>query len=153
MDKFTKTTEMDISAINDIDEKSPKKNKLGSIISIIFCLLIAVIIWLYVMENDTTEYTREYYNVSVNVVGGDGYKIEGELCVDVVIEGVNKDLVDIDKNDIYVTLDINKIKDTISSGEAYYPVAISISSDDYGDRIKFKDTNVKLIISEKPWKL
>ena len=129
MDKFTKTTEMDISALNEVEEVSPKKNKLGSIISIIFCLLIAVVIWLFVMENDTTEYTREFNDVYVNLYGSDGYEISGDLYVDVVLVGVNKDLADVEKDDINVVLDIEKIKSIISDVEHDYSVHISLKND------------------------
>ena len=150
MDKFTKTTEMDISAINDSDEKSTKKNKLGSIVSIIFCLLIAVIIWLFAMENDTTEYTRVYSDIYVNINSVDGYEISGDLYIDVTLVGINKDLIDIDKNDICVTLDIDKIKDNIVNTESEYPVDVNLTLSDYSERIKVKDATVKLTISKKP---
>lgn len=153
MDKFTKTTEMDISAINEIEEKSPKKNKLGSIVSIVFCLLIAIIIWLFAMENDTTEYTRAFDDIPVNVVGSEGYEITGDyLYVDVILVGVNKDLADINKDDISVTLDIDKIKDNISNTESDYLVDVSLASGDLEERVKAKDTTVRLKINKKPWR-
>ena len=47
MAKFTKTTEIDISAMHEVvEEETPKKNRLGWIISIIVAIIIAFVVWL-----------------------------------------------------------------------------------------------------------
>ena len=61
------------------------------------------------MEINTTEHTREYNDVSVELIGNDGYDVRGTLSIDVVLVGTNKNLVDIEKDDIRVILDFSKI--------------------------------------------
>ena len=148
MDKFTKTTEMDISAMSEMENDTPKKSKLGSIISIIFCLLIAVIIWLFAMENDVTEHTREFNDVYVNLIGNDGYTVSGDLNIDVVLVGINKDLADIRKDDIYVILDFSKINNLITATEHEYSVDIHLP-DEINERVSSEDATVKLTITKK----
>ena len=148
MDKFTKTTEMDISAMHETEEKAPKKSKIGSIVAIVVCLFVAVVIWLYAMEIDIAEHTREYNNVSVDLVGNADYDISGDLSVNVVLVGPNSDLVDIEKSDIKVVLDFSKINNFIFGSEHEYSVDINLP-DDYKQRVTGEETTVKLIINEK----
>lgn len=148
MDKFTKTTEMDISAMHETEEKAPKKSSIGSIIAIVLCLLIAVVIWLYAMEIDIAEHTREYNDVSVDLIGSADYDVSGNLSVNVVLIGHNSDLVDIDKSDIKVVLDFSKINNFILGSEHEYSVDIDLP-DEYSQRVTGKETTVKLIINEK----
>ena len=148
MEKFTKTTEMDISAMSEMENPTPQKNKLGSIISIIFCLLIAVVIWLFAMENDVTEHTREFDNIQVNLIGNDGYLVSGNLNIDVVLVGTNKDLADIEKEDIYVVLDFSKINNLISNTEIDYSVDVHLP-DEINERVFSEDATVKLTIIKK----
>ena len=148
MDKFTKTTEMDISAMSDMENSTPKKSKLGSIISIIFCLLIAVVIWLFAMENDVTEHTREFNDIQVNLIGNNDYTVSGDLNIDVVLIGANKDLADIKKEDIYVILDFSKINNIISNTEHDYSVDIHLP-EELSERVFSEDATVKLTINKK----
>jgi hypothetical protein len=148
MDKFTKTTEMDISAMHETEEKAPKKSRIGSIIAIVLCLIIAVVIWLYAMEIDIAEHTREYNDVSVDLIGNADYDVSGNLSVNVVLIGHNSDLVDIDKSDIKVVLDFSKINNFILGSEHEYSVDIDLP-DEYSQRVTGKETTVKLIINEK----
>ena len=146
MDKFTKTTEMDISAMSEMENVSPKKSKLGSIISIIVCLLIAVIIWLFAMENDVTRHTREFNDVQVNLIGNNGYTVSGDLNIDIVLVGANKDLADIKKEDIYVVLDFSKINNIITSTEHDYSVDVHLP-DEFKEFVTSEEATVKLIIN------
>ena len=148
MDKFTKTTEMDISAMSDMDNSTPQKSKLGSIISIIFCLLIAVVIWLFAMENDVTEHTREFNDIRVNLIGNNDYTVSGDLNIDVVLIGANKDLADIKKEDIYVILDFSKINNIFSNTEHEYSVDIHLP-EELSERVFSEDATVKLTINKK----
>jgi YbbR domain-containing protein len=147
MDKFTKTTEMDISAMEDVEEVH-KKSSIGSIIAIILCLFFAVIIWLYAMEINSTEQTREYNDVSVELIGNDGYDVRGSLSIDVVLVGTNKNLVDIKKDDIRVVLDFSKINNFNYGKEHEYSVDIYLP-DEYSSSVFGKQATIKLTINEK----
>ncbi len=93
MDKFTKTTEIDISAMNDVmEEETPKKSNLGKIISIIVSLIIAIAIWLYITDNDTKEIIFE--DVAV---------INSTETVDVKVVGASNAREGLQKEDIKVT--------------------------------------------------
>ena len=148
MDKFTRTTEMDISAMQNVKEAAPKKNRIGSIVAIIFCLFIAVIIWLYAMEIDADMHTREYKSVAVELIGNADYDISGDLNVDIVLVGANKDLVDIEKEDIRVVLDFSKINNFILGNEHEYSVDILLP-DEYKENVIGNEATVKLTIKEK----
>ena len=102
MDKFTKTTEVDISNMGLIEEDTPQKSKAGKIIAIIISLLLSISIWLYVVETDKTEVEEVYENIVVHVLNEpDGYKVKAEN-VTVILTGTNSKLVDIDEADIIV---------------------------------------------------
>ena len=55
MDRFSKTTEIDTAEITaaTMEDDTPKKSKATNIIALVLCLLIAVIVWIFVMETDT----------------------------------------------------------------------------------------------------
>ena len=72
MDKFTKTTEIDISSMSAIEEDTPKSGKWGKIVALILCLLLSVIIWVYVMETDTSIKTKTIEDVRVTSVTANG---------------------------------------------------------------------------------
>ena len=104
--------------------------------------------WLYAMEIDIAEHTREYNDISVDLIGNADYDVSGNLSVNVVLIGHNSDLVDIDKSDIKVVLDFSKINNFILGSEHEYSVDIDLP-DEYSQRVIGKETTVKLIINEK----
>ena len=75
MDRFSKTTEIDISELAAIEDDTPKKSKIGNIIALILSIIIAIFIWLYVMEtNVLTEqiniddiYVYSYSDVNIPI--------------------------------------------------------------------------------------
>lgn len=152
MDKFTKTTEMDISAMNEAEEEASKKNKgkskIGTIISIILCMFVAVAIWLFAMESDDSLYSRTYKDINVNLIGNDGYEVSGDLCVDVVLLGTNSELADIEREEIEVNLDFSKLKVINFGVEQFYSVDINILDEAHKD-LQCKESTVSLIIKEK----
>ena len=154
MDKFTKTTEMDISAMNEAEEEASKKNKgkskIGTIISIILCMFVAVAIWLFAMESDDSLYSRTYKDINVNLIGNDGYEVSGDLCVDVVLLGTNSELADIEREEIEVNLDFSKLKVINFGVEQFYSVDINILDEAHKD-LQCKESTVSLIIKEKQW--
>ncbi len=150
MDKFTKTTEIDISAMTEMEDETPQKSSTGKIIAMICCLILAMIIWLFVMEIDTTIQEREYNDISVEPIGNAGYTILGDLNVDVTLTGINRELADINKDDISVKLDFGAIKDSIEIGkEKAYPVTVQLS-DGAGESVKSKFVDITLTINKAP---
>ena len=110
MDKFTKTTEIDISNMNLIEEEPPQKSKAGRIITIIISLLLSVTLWLYVTETDETKIDKEFNDIQVNIVNAtEQFNITADN-VSVVLTGTNSQLVDVEKNDIIVEIDAEKIE-------------------------------------------
>ncbi len=126
MDKFTKTTEIDISAMNEMEDETPKKSSAGKVIAMIFCLIFAIIIWFLVMELDTSKQERKFENISVEIIGGEDYLIQGDLSVDVVFVGTNKELASIKKDEIKATLDLSAASIDFSGKEKEYAVSITL---------------------------
>lgn len=112
MDKFTKTTEIDISAMNDMEDETPKKSNVGKIVAMIICLIASIFIWLLVMETDDTKIKKEYKDVSVVVVYDVGAQNQGYEIIpntmDVTIEATRSDMADLSKDGITLTLYIPK---------------------------------------------
>ena len=105
MDKFTKTTEIDISAMHDVmEEETPKKNKAGKIVAIIFSLIAAICIWVYAAETNGSIET-DTYEVQAT--------FDNELMdFYVYVSGTNSQLADFDAKDIVI------IKKTDGTGYA-----------------------------------
>lgn len=109
MDRFTKTTETDISNMN-LEEATPQKSKAGKIIAIIISLLLSIAIWLYVVETDDTKITKEYNDVSVTIINSnDKFNITADKAEEVLLMGTNGQLVDIEASDIIVEIDASTI--------------------------------------------
>lgn len=111
MDKFTITTENDISNMNLVEEETPQKNRTAQVIAIIISILLSVAIWLYVMETDETKIEKEYEQVTVNIVNSNEQFNITAQDVDVILIGTNSQLVDIEKSDIIVEIDSSEIKE------------------------------------------
>lgn len=95
MAEFTKTTEIDISAMHEvIEEETPKKNKWRWILSIIISIVLAFIVWLYVTEVSTDEHTKVFYDIQV-------VNAENET-VNVAVTGTYSELADLKKDHIVV---------------------------------------------------
>ena len=146
MDKFTKTTEIDISAMTEMEDETPKKSNVGNVIAMICCLIFAIIIWLFVMEIDTSEKTRAYNDISISVIGNEGYVVSGNKTVDVVLKGISKELADVDRDDIQAILDFSEINNIFVGEEHEYSVKIECV--EAGESIKCDPVTVKLTINE-----
>ena len=111
MDKFTKTTEIDISAMNDMEDETPKKGKAGTIIALIICLIASIFIWLLVMETENETIKKEYSEIPVKIeyLGekNEAYDIIiSDAYLDVVIEATRSDMADLSKDGITLTVKI-----------------------------------------------
>jgi len=145
MDKFTKTTEIDISAMTEMEDETPQKSNVGKVVAMIFSLIFAIVIWLFVMEIDTTIQEREFKNISVLITNSDGYIVTGAENVDVILSGVKNQLADIDRDEIKVILDLSKLEEITLGEEREYPVEIRLP-DDTGESVVSAVTKVKLTI-------
>lgn len=130
MDKFTKTTEIDISNMSLIEEEPPQKSKIGKVITIIISLILSITLWLYVTETDETKIDKEFNDIEVNIVNTtEQFNITADN-VNVVLTGTNSQLVDVEKNDIIIEIDaekINKVGDyTIMAHKVYVDDDISV---------------------------
>ena len=95
MAEFTKTTEIDISAMHEvIEEETPKKNKWRWVLSIIISIVLAFIVWVYVTEVSTDEHTKVFYDIQV-------VNAENET-VNVAVTGTYSELADLKKDHIVV---------------------------------------------------
>ena len=107
MTKFTKTTEIDISAMQDIiEEETPKKSKLSFVLPIIISIVLAFFVWIYVTENSDDVKTKDF--VGVNFV-------EENITLDIVVEGTNSALADINEDSFEIKKDGNSYEVTIKS--------------------------------------
>lgn len=109
MDKFTKTTEVDISKMSLIEEEPPQKSKVGKVVTIIISLLLSITLWLYVTETDITKIEKEFNDIQVNIINAtEQFNITADN-VSVVLTGTNSQLVDVEKDDIIVEIDAGQI--------------------------------------------
>lgn len=140
MDKFTKTTEIDISAMNEMEDETPKKSKVGTIVALIVCLFVSLFIWIFVMETDTSLIEKTYDDVSVTIVNNiNNFDITAE-DMSVIIKATRSDFADLKKHDISVILDASSIT---SPGKQNAQVMIKVNS--VGDGVYVLEKNVQTI--------
>ena len=107
MTKFTKTTEIDISAMHEvIEEETPKKSKLSLILPIIISIVLAFFIWIYVTKNSSDVKTKTITGVSVP---------NEEITLDIEVEGTFSALADINENSFEIKKDGEEYVATIKS--------------------------------------
>lgn len=94
MDKFTKTTEIDISTMHDVmEEETPKKNNFAKVIAVIVSFVVALVFCVYIMDTDSTLIVESY---DVQVEGTEDW-------VTVQVRATNSQLADI--KEVKVSLD------------------------------------------------
>jgi hypothetical protein len=143
MEKFTKTTEIDISAMNEIEDEAPKKSNVGNVIAIIVCLLFAILIWVFVIETDDS-LTSKVYKVNVTDTV-DGYEIVN-TSINVEIRATRSDLADLSKDEIIVMIDKTALNKEIDTQKL--PVKVHIESSDEGEWIVVSN-NLSVQVSKK----
>ncbi len=95
MTKFTKTTEIDISAMHDvIEEDTPKRSKLSFILPIIISIVLAFFVWIYVTENSDDVKKKTFTSVQVP---------NEEITLNIEVEGTYSALADIDQDSFEIT--------------------------------------------------
>lgn len=125
MDKFTKTTEIDISAMVDMEDETPKKSKAGTIVALIVCLIVSLFIWVFVMETDSSLIEKTYDDISVTITNNtENLNITAE-DVSVAIKATRSDFADLKKQDITAVLDASNVH---ISGKQMANVKIIINS-------------------------
>lgn len=145
MDKFTKTTEVDISNMNAIEDEAPQKSKIGKIIAIVISLLLAISIWLYVKETDNTMVEKEYTDIEVIVVNiPKNLNITADN-ISVTLIGTSSQLIDVDPSEIKVVVDASEIDE---AGKHERLPNITILDND-GVVLKNKTVMVTLTAKEK----
>ena len=138
MEKFTKTTEIDISNMKTVEDETPQKSKIGKIIAVMVSLLLAVSIWLYVMETDETIIEKEYSDIYVEIIN---IPEEFNITSKVTLSGTNSQLIDIDPSQIKVFLDASRI-DSVGK----FDVSQNASITD-GNGVSISDVAVKVEIT------
>ena len=112
MDRFSKTTEIDVSALNSMEEDTPKSSNAIKIVAAIFSLLLAVVIWLYVMETDTEVYEHEITVVEYELSETVNYNIKPKQTMIIKVSGTKSELADVDADDFKVIIDCSNVEKT-----------------------------------------
>ncbi len=140
MDKFTKTTEIDISAMNDMEDETPKKSKVGTVVALIVCLFVSLFIWVFVMETDTSLIEKEYDDISVTIKNNsNNFDITAD-AMSIAIKATRSDFADLKKQDIMIVLDASTIT---TAGKQNAQVDIQINST--GDGVYVVEKKVRTI--------
>ena len=106
MAEFTKTTEIDISAMHEvIEEETPKRSKLALVLPIIISVILAFFVWIYVTENSDDVKTKTF---TVQVPNE-------EITLDIEVEGTYSALADINEGSFQIDWDGEKYVATIKS--------------------------------------
>ena len=145
MDKFTKTTEGELSNVNLVEEEAPKKSRIGTVVAIIVSLLLAISAWLYVVNEATSE--MEFNDVKVIVLDESGkFNIIAEN-VSVTLCGTNSQLVEVDPSKIVVKVNaLSQRKGDVMRYCAY-------SEEIYYDGDVVSDDGVELTVKEQTVKV
>ncbi|MBQ7661621.1 MAG: hypothetical protein IJS44_06155 [Clostridia bacterium] len=139
-----------------------KRLRTTDLVPRILCVLIAVLIWLYVMANDTTaDYERIFSDVPITVENGAVLSGEQNLSVmggitssaSITVSGRKSELVSYSLSDVSVSVDVGKITEagtytlplsvTTPSGctlKNYSPMTVEV----YIDQIAAKTIPVKI---------
>lgn len=107
-----------------------KKNKKLNIIAFIGCLVIALLIWVYVMSVENSDYTKTF-SLSVELIGESeleeeyGLTVYGmpDALVNVTVQGTKADIQKYVEKDYRAYIDVSKLKEKGS-----YPITVSVET-------------------------
>ncbi len=85
--------------------------KSSHIVAKIVCLLLAVVLWLYVMYDAAPQYTEVYANVPVAVLGTEDLTSTSTPVVRVRVRGTKAALYECDEEDIHASVHIADLAD------------------------------------------
>ena len=147
-DKFTKTTETDISNMTLMEEETPQKSKVGTVISIIISLILSVSLWLYVVDTDDNKIEKAFDDIEVQIINPNSeYDITAER-VTVILVGTKSQLVDVYASEIIVEINGDDIS---KEGESQIKAHNVYIDDDRDLAVEVKDVHlsVKVNVKEK----
>lgn len=106
--------------------KNADKKSLG-ILPKIVALLLAIIVWLFVMEVNPPDVRATYEDIPVLILNASGYTVvpknEEDLTVDVVVTGKKNRIHSLNEQDITLVIDAGKITE---SGEYQLEVQCAV---------------------------
>lgn len=113
---------------------SEKAHGSHDFIAKIVCLLLALIIWLYVMEVENPDWEEEYTGIPVELANTDEIEIDHDLTiyggysatVEITLRGRRNQLSNITADDIKATADVSEISEP---GEYTLPISVSVPND------------------------
>jgi hypothetical protein len=114
MDRFSKTTEIDTAEIAaaTMEDDTPKKSKASNIIALVICILIAILVWVFVMETDTSLVEKQYRDVYVYATVAD---TEAFDTMSIIVKSSRRNLIDLKSEDFKV----------VAVGEGVYKVYLT----------------------------
>jgi hypothetical protein len=139
MDRFSKTTEIDTAEIAAaaIEDDTPQKSRASIIIALISCILIAIVIWMGVMEADSDVFQRDFDNVGVYSTYTD---VEAVDSITITVKGLRRVVVDFKASDFKV----------IKSAEDKYIVSLEGNkADAYVIENESTDDSIVVSVSKK----
>ena len=118
---------------NSKGETMHSRLKTSDLIPRLLCVVIAVIIWLYVMSNESPDYERTFSGVTVSIENAALLTSESELSVisgygeraDITVTGKKSDLISYSLEDIVPSVDVGGI-----TTPGKHQLAISVTTPD-----------------------
>lgn len=98
------------------------------------CLLIAIVLWIYVMDSENPDWEETFENIPITLINTDDIEIDNGLTIysgysntiNITVRGRKNEISGITAEDFNVTADVKSIK---SVGEYTLPVAVTIDKD------------------------
>ena len=118
---------------NSNGESVRRRLKTSDLIPRLLCVVIAVVIWLYVMSNESPDYERTFSGVTVSIENAALLQSESELSVisgygeraDITVTGKKSDLISYSLEDIVPSVDVGGI-----TAPGKHQLAISVTAPD-----------------------
>ncbi len=126
--------------------------KKHNIVAKILCLLLALILWIYVMDSENPDWEETFEDVPVALVNTDDIEIDNGLTiysgysntVDITVRGRKNDVSGLTADDIKVTADVKEID---SVGEYTLPIIITLEKD--AEIVSQSVTDVTVLVDKK----